>query len=184
MIQIEHDQGIVIAGMKGCGKTTVARHILAKIPRKRIWDPLGQYVDLGSYKPKSGHFGTIEEFSFFIEQCLKEKNVFIAVEECEQFAGHGKQLDELLNVITMGRNFGCGYMLITRRPVGANVTAFELADHVLIFRLRGRNDRRFVEEFLSDEYADLAAEICHLQKYEFVYVNPDNVAKKMPPIDL
>jgi DNA helicase HerA-like ATPase len=89
-----------------------------------------------------------------------------------------------MRLVNMGRNFGNGYMAITRRPANVDTTVFELADHIFLFRLRGRNDKRFCEELLDGENADFAEMIPTLPNYEYLYIAPQSNVVKCPPLKL
>jgi len=73
-------------------------------------------------------------------------------------------------------NLSVGY--IARRPVQLNQDLTEIADHLMIFQLGGKNDI----QYLNDLRDGLGDEVKDLPQYHFALVYPDRTWEVMAPI--
>jgi DNA helicase HerA-like ATPase len=177
IFRVASDEGITIGGIRGYGKTTLAKMLLRKFPRVLVYDPLDQYQGFNRYVPQSD---TPEEFAYVANWVWREQNIMFAIEECENYIGEGMAICQAAkNIINRGRNYGIGYMAITRRIANLSKTAFSLSDHVFLFRFFAPNDVRYCSDFIG---RDWAARLQELPKHNFLYYGAQGEVCECPPI--
>ncbi len=176
---IESDNIITIAGMRGMGKSELARHIFKQFTNLKVWDPLGQYTEFDNYVPTRG---SPEEFDAICKMIWDQSNVMFAVEECESVLGERMALTPYsFKIILQGRNRGIGLIAITRRIALLNKTVFSLSDHAFLFRFFAPNDVKYCQEFIGRQWA---FRLQKLPKYHFIYYGAEGEIRECPPISI
>ena len=168
---------ITIAGMSGCGKTILARHILTSYQRRAIWDAQGEYRDFGSYQPRDY---TREEFDKFAKAVWENGNVMFVVEECEEFLTNIGMSKYMHRIANRGRHRGIGYIAITRRIANVNKTVFGLSSDMFLYRQFLPNDLRYLKEFIPERIVDSLPKIAD---FEYLHYSKGK-AVKMKPVPL
>lgn len=138
-----------IAGMRGSGKTTLAKTILAKVKGPVIvYDPMHEYPEEISFWPESD---TQQDFNSFMETCWDRGNIYVCIDEAERYFKGKKQLTEFsAKIVNTGRHRNIGLLLITRRIAELNKTAFGLSDTVVFFQMFLPNDIKYINEFFPN----------------------------------
>ena len=146
----------VIAGMRGYGKTTLAKKILSIIAGQSnqyiILDNNDEYREFDNrIVPQPGQ----NRKKLAIElgkQIWNTGNLFIVVDEAEKYL---PVFPVLLppywdNIIEQGRHRNLGGIFITRRIANLNKTVISQAAKVFLFRHFEKNDIQYLREFLDD----------------------------------
>lgn len=76
------------------------------------------------------------------------------------------EAEEILRLITVGRNFDLSYIGIVQRPALTDTSLFELSSQKFIGRLDGQNDKKKLRNYIDREYIDM---LDSLSIGEFVY---------------
>lgn len=90
-----------------------------------------------------------------------------------------KQSEELLRLMSVGRNYSLGYLAIIQRPSLLDVSVFELAFQRYISRLDGENDKRKIRAYIEKEYVDM---LDSLKIGDFLYDIGDKTKKISTPL--
>lgn len=160
-MKIRTDEITTIAGMRGEGKTTLAKNILTKVKKKKlVYDPVAEYPKHISYVPKRDTPG---EFEAICKRVWEKGNIYFCVDEAERYFPNNKPLGYYATrIVNTGRHRGIGVLAITRRIANLSKTVFGLSSTVICFRLFAPTDLRYISEFLNPE------EIAGLKKYKYV----------------
>ena len=178
VFKLASDEVICIGGMRGTGKTTLAKHIASKFEACVIFDPLGQYSEFSdTYVPRSS---SLEEFDSIARMVWQRGNTVFVVEECESFLGERMNLSPYaFRIVLQGRNRGIGLIAVTRRIANLSKTVFSLSDHVYLFRFFSPNDVKYCSEFIGRAWA---ARLQKLPKYHFLYYSAEGEITECPPL--
>lgn len=87
--------------------------------------------------------------------------------------------EELLRLMSVGRNYDLGYLAIVQRPSLTDVTAFELSFQKYFGRLDGENDKRKIRSYIGKDYVDM---LDSLEIGEFLYDKGDSTKKISTPL--
>lgn len=113
------------------------------------------------------------------EQDRDRRPDLVAVEEISRYApSRGAMPEALDELVDLNRHYGVGVLGVGRRPARVNADLVELADELVLFRMRGKNDKRRLEaeaEGLGDAVEDL-------DEYEWLRVRGDRSWEVMPPV--
>jgi len=88
------------------------------------------------------------------------------------------EAEELMRLITVGRNYDLGYIGIVQRPALSDTTVFELSAQKYIGRLDGENDKRKLRNYIDDDVQHLDS----LEIGEFLYDLGDTTKKISVPL--
>lgn len=177
--RIASDEMITIGGMRGTGKTTLARYIARQFHSVYVFDPLGQYSEFSHYVPEAG---TVQEFDYVCQHIWERGNVLFVIEECEGYLGERMSLSPYaFKIVLQGRNRGIGMMAITRRIANLSKTVFSLSDHVYLFRFFSPNDIHYCQDFIGREWA---SKLATMPKHHFLYYSGEGQLTACPPINV
>lgn len=159
---LKTDEMATIAGMRGSGKTSLARRILSRVKGDVIvYDPMHEYDDKISFHP---HSDSKEDFDRFMSICWDRGNLFVCVDEAERYMRVKRQLSEYTTkVVNTGRHRNIGMLVVTRRIAELNKTVFGLSNTAIMFQMFIPNDIRYIKEF----YGDGAEELRTIGKYHY-----------------
>ena len=159
---LKTDAIATIAGMRGSGKSSLAKRILAQVKGDVIvYDPMWEYDPKISFHP---HSDNKEDFDRFMSICWERGNLFICVDEAERYFRTKRQLTEFSEkVVNTGRHRNIGLLMVTRRIANLNKTAFGLSETVMLFQMFLPNDIKYIKEF----YGDKAEELRNIGKYRY-----------------
>jgi len=151
-----------IAGMRGSGKTSLAKRILSLVQGDVIvYDPMHEYDPKISFHP---HSDSKEDFDRFMSICWDRGNLFVCVDEAERYFRVKHILTEFsAKVVNTGRHRNIGLLIITRRLAELNKTAFGLSETAILFQMFLPNDIRYIKDF----YGDKAEELRGIGKFHY-----------------
>ena len=171
----------VSCGASGSGKTTGLKYILAPFYGTRQiivldtkmdpsydkldavfvkrGDTLSRYADperypLVIYRPNAQELN-VETLDSVLDWCYRRGNNIVVIDEASQVCGgsHNAGIG-LLNAVTRGRVKGVSVFSGTQRPVGIPAVLFSEAEWVYCYALRRKNDRKTVDDYTKDGFAD------------------------------
>lgn len=151
---LKTDAIATIAGMRGSGKTTLAKRILSQVKGDVIvYDPMWEYDPKISFHP---HSDSKDDFDRFMGICWERGNLFICVDEAERYFRAKRLLTEYsTKIVNTGRHRNIGLLVITRRLAELNKTVFGLSETAILFQMFLPNDIRYIKEFYGDKAEDL-----------------------------
>ncbi|MBC8520977.1 MAG: AAA family ATPase [Methanomicrobia archaeon] len=161
MLTINTSTITTIAGMRGSGKTTLAREILRQIKGDKIvYDPMHEYNKKISFRPKSD---SLKSFDGFLKWAWKRGNIFICIDEAERYFPLKKtMLQYAFKTVNTGRHRNIGLLVITRRIAELHKTVFGLSNTIILFQMFLPNDIRYLLEFFPD-----AEKLRHIPKFQY-----------------
>ena len=180
MITLDN-KGFVIVGLRGSGKTELAKHILRSTKRHLVYDPLNEYPGFNRYVPDSRN--DVAEFDEMVNGMVIEwKPRLFLVDEANRYVRpKPSPLPQgAADLVDLARHWDVSFGMITRRPTQFHTDIVELADYLFIFNLPGKNDRAWLNE-VSTGMGDVAAT---LPKYHFLVVDQRREYFIHPPVAL
>lgn len=171
-----------ILGLRGTGKTVLAKNILKNYPRHFVYDMLHEYRGFNRYLVKFRQYGDrgVDELNRVITRFVKGRPLdLFVIDEANRLCRNMRPLpDMVLELNDWGRHYGIGFGTITRRPTQLNTDLIDLADYLFIFRLTGIHDIRY----LNDVVDDLGDRAAGLNDYHFIVVEPDRTYSVYEPV--
>ncbi len=170
-------KGTVLGGLRGSGKTNAARYIASLHPDNvLVYDPLDQYPDFDILEPKHRDYPeAADEFARMLDRVdiwdgSKHPYRLLVVDEAHRVAPSGRNMHRSIARLNHEhRHIPLGIVWITRRPRELHPEIVNLADHLMIWRLPGATDYKFLE----DTVKGLGEEVRSLRKFHFVYADQD-----------
>lgn len=171
-------QHTMIFGLKGVGKSNLVAHILDQ-PQYRnavVYDVCREHggEDTNRVIPENrAGDAAKEEFDQALMALITENDRamrpdLVVGEETSRYApNQGSVPESLKDLIDLNRHYGVGFLGVARRPAQVDTDIVEMADNLIIFKIRGKNDHRRLEsevEGLGDAARDL-------DLYEFLVVD-------------
>ncbi len=181
-------KGAVVGGLRGTGKTNLARYIAQAGDKSAVlaYDPLGQYPEYDRIEPRRQQFP--EAPDEFMRVLDKDIHIFkgtahpyrvLLVDEAHRVAPSGHNLHRgIARLNHEHRHIPLAIVWISRRPRELHPEIVNLADHIMIFRLPGATDARFLE----DTAKGLAEQVRALEEWCFVYLDPNRRFYTMAPV--
>lgn len=191
MSQIKPPDCTTIVGMRGSGKSFLAREIGAAYPKQVIFDPVADWHDgvvVNSFNefcekivlfknPKEGKL--IYRFSPDDENLPEQLNealriVYhmgdcqVVIDEIQLFCTPQYMPPWLEKLYFIGRHQKIGVTAITQRPSKLNKSCLSQSNHVFVGQLHEKNDISVVANFLNVSYQDIS----RLKPREFFYYSP------------
>ena len=166
-----------MAGIRGSGKTVLARYIASLHPKEvLVYDPLDEWPEYDVLQPRKLQYpSAAEEFAVMIQKAKlfdpsKHNYRLLVVDEAVRIVPAQRTLHPVIARLNAEhRHIPLAIVWIAQRPRMIHTSVVDLADHLMIFRLPGGADHRFLE----DTSRGLGTEIAALKKYHFVYVDQD-----------
>lgn len=143
----------VVCGLKGAGKSNWVQHVLTERDAYRnalVYDMCREHggTGLSRYIPthRNGKPAKVEAGEvvsrFVTSNARGLRPDLLVLEEATRYAPNGGGApDELMDLVDLARHYGTGILAVCRRPARLDTTLVELADNILVFALRGKNDR-------------------------------------------
>lgn len=174
--------------MKGAGKSNFVQWVVKNHDAYRnhlVYDVCREHDVLDRYVPdhRSGEKARAE-FAGVLERFVTDaprelRPDLIVGEEASRYAPNsGGTPDQLLDLIDLNRHYGVGFLGVARRPAQVDTTLVELADNLIIFAVRGKNDRRRLNEEAPGA-GDAAAD---LDPYHFLRITADRRFEEYGPV--
>ena len=165
----------IIAGLKGSGKTNLAKHIASVDPDDvLVYDPLGEFPHYDYIEPKqSAYPGAAEEFARILnKEKLRDPSAhpyrLLVVDEAARIAPNQKALNrDIAKFNAEHRHIPLGVVWICQRPRQLHVEIVNLADYLFIFRLPGATDATF----LDNTARGLSQAVDSLDEFQYVFVD-------------
>ncbi len=157
--------------MTGTGKTYLARHLTAKIPRLVIIDTKGTLRDWNTIAWEQGHgklkssepirlrvqppidVKSINEYldNVFLT-CYRAGNLTVYIDEVYGVTPPGSSvMPSLFGLYTRGRELGIGVFSASQRPSWLPLVAISESEHFFEFRLQLADDRKRMAAFMGEE---------------------------------
>ena len=169
--EFEIDKGYFILGKRGSGKTELTRHLVRLFAsggyKVIVLDVIGNLTGLKKEYPKEVElidinpkdFDRVEEIFKQLDDQGKSKKYYplIAVlDEADRYSYGMMKKTYLSDYINKGRNYGQGYIAVTRRTADISKDFPTQADYAFIFQLRSDKEILSVQDWLglSDEEAE------------------------------
>ena len=155
-LMIKRDGITTISGMRGHGKTSLAKRILVALIKAKhtviVYDPMQEYPKEISYNPRSD---SKEEFNLFLKHIWNTGNVFVVIDEAERYLSVRQPLVEYAaKIVNTGRHRNIGLLVITRRLAELNKTVFGLSDKAIFFTTYLPNDNKYINEFFPNQHLE------------------------------
>ncbi len=155
-ITVKQTDGIFITGMRGSGKTYASIQIAKNFNGDALYiDPAGVYhyqYHLNSYVVNPANKLAIKSILNYAFSHHK----FVVIDEADLFKF--SKYEELYKLVMIARNWGCGYLAITRAPANIDKGFINNATWSLIFATYEKNAREYLyETFTFDSPYDLNA---------------------------
>ena len=182
-------QHTMIFGLKGVGKSNLVAHILRQPQYQNaiVYDVCREHGtgDADRIIPdhRSGDDAT-QEFDQALRAIVTENDrdrrpdLFIGEEVSRYAPNSGKVPPSLMDLVDLNRHYGTGFVGVSRRPAQVATDLVELADNLIIFKVRGKNDHRRLEREV-DALGDAARD---LDLYEFLVVDKRREWERHAPV--
>lgn len=168
----------MLFGLKGAGKSNWLQWLLSKeryASSSMCYDVCQEHDNLTQYIPryrrgKEGRQELEEVLSRLITDIERDRRPeVVAIEEISRYApSNGATSAALMELVDLNRHYGVGLVGVARRPAQVEADLVELADQLVIFNLRGKNDiRRLNQE--REGLGDLI--VNEVGEYEYVVVD-------------
>ena len=167
---------MLIVGTTGCGKTTLASHLLEASnygcilvidPKCMYGGPNGQEgyklvrrpSDLRKcrrgdtriqFRPDEKH-STVWDYDEVYRWAYRRRDVMVYTDETFAVMHRSYSPDGLRACITQGRELGVGMIFATQRPKGIDLRILTESEVFAMFELRHREDRKRMAEFMGEE---------------------------------
>lgn len=168
----------LIFGLKGTGKSNLVAYILDQpvyenhavydLAREHGDNAANRVVPENTQPPEA-----TEEFEQAFSALVTENDrdmrpdIFVGEEVSRYAPNNGKAPESLLDLADQSRHYGVGFLGTARRPAQVNTTLVELADYLIVFRVRGKND----VSRLNREADGLGDKARDLDPHEFIVVD-------------
>lgn len=171
-------QHTMVYGLKGVGKSNWVAHVLAQ-PQYRnsiVYDVCREHDAETTNRVIPEHRtgdAAKEEFDQALRALVTENDRslrpdLVVGEEMSRYAPNsGSAPESLMDLIDLNRHYGVGVVGVARRPAKVDTNLTELADNLVIFSIRGKNDYRRLEE----EVSGLGDAARSLDPYQYLIVD-------------
>ena len=139
-----------VFGLKGQGKSNWIQWVVSDHEAYRntlAYDVCREHAVLDRYLPeyRSGDKARAElgqvVSQFITNNHRSLRPDLFVIEEASRVAPNGGgAADELMDLVDLARHYGTGIMLCARRPAKVDTNLVEMADNIIVFNLRGKND--------------------------------------------
>lgn len=182
------DSHTMVFGLKKSGKSNFVQWLLTQDRYRNhlMYDLTAEHAALNRYIPTNRRGEEAKaELNGVVERTVvgndrDRRPDILALEEVSRFCSPNSPPPEAVyELIDMNRHYGIGILGIARRPAQVHTDMVELADNLIIFRLRGKNDRRR----LNAEVSGLGDAVVELEEYEFIHVDASRDYQVVNPVE-
>jgi len=184
-LKVKTSDGIVIFGMRGSGKTYASVQIVKQLMGKTkvvILDPTGAYQSYkNEFDPKKVAIFEVdvldeERINTILNWAFKH-SAFVTIDEASEFPF--ERYGSIRALVMRARNWGCGYLAITRAPADLRKAFIANASYSLIFRIYELN----ALDYLTHNYYVSSEEIRAIRDHYFILARGEEIvrdSKKRP----
>jgi len=167
----------VVCGLKGAGKSNFLQWLLKEndaYQNALVYDMCREHGDLQRYIPenRNGEEARVEAGEvvqrFVTDNERGARPDLLVLEEATRYAPNGGGApDALMDLVDLARHYDVGILAVCRRPANLDTTLVELADNLLVFPVRGKNDKKR----LNDEAPGAGDAAADLDPYHFLRID-------------
>lgn len=180
-------------GIRGYGKTTVARELAASSPRMLAFDPFGEHAALRLTLDQAVDYftdleaqGKLEQFRVSIYPSLDDDargvsalawsvaqrvdDMTLVLEEADEILPATGSPPEARRLVSQGRHVNMGIIGTSRRPAEVARLLTSMADEYYVFRTQEPGDLTYLRSIIGPEATTRVAE---LPKFHYVYWTPE-----------
>lgn len=179
-------EGIMIYGMRGSGKTELLKYLINQYDLQGIRTVIFDTMHNHNYTLKHGIIiqpsFSLKELTFIktCKQVWKKGNTVFAIEEIDQFVTPQYMPKEIDSIVNVGRNRRISYIAITRRLAEVHGTIIGNADHHFIFKAFLPRDLEYYQKYVGK----IVWQAKELQPYHFIYYRVGAKPQICKPIPL
>ena len=181
---------VVVCGHRGAGKSTWIQHAVSDAP-VFVYDMNREHDHLPRYLPnhrrddecKAEVDGVISRL--VTDNAPHSRPGVVVLEEANRYVpNRGKIPAAVGELVDLGRHYetavadGVSVLYVTRRPAQLDPDVMELADYLVVYRIRGKNDKKR----LNKEASGLGDAAAGLSDYEWILVDTDRTWTRMKPV--
>jgi len=178
-LRVKTSDGVVIFGMRGSGKTYASVQIVKALMRKTkvvMLDPTGAYHSYrDEFDPKRVAIFEVdvldEEKINSILNWAFQHSAFVVIDEASEFPF--EKYGSIRALVMRARNWGCGYLGITRAPADLRKAWIANASYSLIFRIYELN----AIDYLVHNYNVKPEEIKSLKEHYFLLARGEEIVR-------
>ena len=198
-MKVDFDNKLIsIFGLHETGKTHFAKTIASQY-HTAVYDVLGEYdpEKYDVWRPDHDQYPEVqEEFDRFLKY-IREQKVegnaqweMLVCDEASTVLPNKKSLDSNINNFLNyyrhsldEKGWDMGGMFIARRPARVNTNIVELSRYIIIFRVTGKNDIKYLNQ-IADGLGDDASKLGSGDRpdHEYILVHPDRKYQIMEPL--
>jgi energy-coupling factor transporter ATP-binding protein EcfA2 len=172
-LEIRQDERVIIIGKSGSGKTTLLKYLVNTLSEEGkyhfvVLDVVGNLGDLAAlpdvkYYAVNPYKGGEEDkiFEDIKEPCM------VVLDEADQYYYGPSHSSPMAQLVTIGRNYGVGFIAISRRTVDVARTGF-LANQnwAFVFGTGSGRDMQTLSSWFGMPPETFSA--AHIEKYHFL----------------
>lgn len=188
-IDIEGQQ-LVVCGHRGAGKSTWIQNAIRDAPAL-VYDMNREHEGFARYLPDHRRDEECKaEVDGVISRLVTDADAgvrpgIVVLEEANRYVPNAGSIPGAVGeLVDLGRHYdtavsdGVAVMYVTRRPAQLDADVMELADYLIVYRVRGKNDKKR----LNAEAPGLGDKAAQLGEYEWLLVHPDRTITHMAPV--
>lgn len=187
-------QQVVVAGHRGAGKSTWIQHAARALGEGVLFYDMNREHDPESFDRYAPEHRRGEEMAAEVNGVVTRTVMdndparrpgAVVFEEANRYVPNRGNIPEAVGeLVDLGRHYetaitdGVAVFYVTRRPAQLDADVMELADYLVIYRVRGKNDVKR----LNDEAPGLGDAARTLDDYHYLLVRPDRSWERMSPV--
>jgi len=178
-LRLKTTDGVVIFGMRGSGKTYASVQLVKELMKKTkvvILDPTDVYQSyLNEFNTKNVAVISVDvqdedRINAVLEWAFKNK-AFVVIDEASEFPF--EKYGMIRALVMRARNWGCGYIGITRAPADLRKAWIANASYSLIFKLYELN----ALDYLTHNYDIKPEEIRSIKEHYFILAKGESIVR-------
>ncbi len=178
-----------LCGIRGYGKSTMARHLVTGAPRLLAYDPFGEHdalaldfadlVDFLDYAPslagfrvslrEAGHEADFCGLALAVARELQREQppggLTVLLEEADLIARPGQEPPVFQDLIARGRHDGIELVAVSRRPAEVSRLITSQAEFFYVFRTQEPRDVTYLRGYIGEA---AAGAVQQLPKFRYV----------------
>ena len=185
-------QQVVVAGHRGAGKSTWIQHVADVLGSGVVfYDMNREHEHFDRYVPDHRRGDEMDAEAdgvigrLVVDNDPARRPGAVVLEEANRYVPNRGNIPESVGeLVDLGRHYetaitdGVSVFYVTRRPAQLDADVMELADYLVVYRVRGKNDVKR----LNDEAPGLGDAARELDDYHYLLVRPDRSWVRMAPV--